>query len=250
MKHSELCPFPVRLSFSRGFMQDRSGTSRVDHFPDTQTWVRALVDDPTGLSAVKEHLMSEPYYRALQAYFLGSTFRRMGDAKELVHEFYTHRLSRDDFLLNWRKTDKRLRHWLINGFKFFLLEHYRRLERAGRVRPEEDIEVVADETPRDQELDRAFALGLVSRACRVMDAVSEEEGTALNWKFLVRHECEGESYASIARDHALSPVQVRSRARTARMRFKRVLQDILRQDGVPPHQLRAELRKLQECLQP
>ena len=131
-----------------------------------------------------------------------------------------------------------------------LLEHYRELKRAGKVRTDEDLEVVAEEAPPGRELDRAFALGLVDRACKVMDEISEKDGTAANWQFLLRHECDGESYASIARDHALSAVQVRSRARTARLKFKRVLQDILRQDGVPPNQLRKELRKLQECLQP
>lgn len=220
----------------------------MERFPETATWVHRQLDQgPDGFDQVRKHLMGPVYFEALVAYFRGSSFRSLGEAREVIAEFYADRLSSDRFLLGWRASDKRLRHWMINGLKFFLQEYRRKQSRLRREIPCDDLEVAGD-APPEARMDREFALQTVNEAMRRMDEYCRSNDLKLNWKLLVDHECEGVPYEKLALEHGLKPVQARSRARTARGRFRAILYDLIQRDGVPDEDVDAEIQMLRESL--
>ena len=71
-------------------------TRTRDVFPVTQrTWLgRALVRGHEGLSEANHHIM-DVYAQPLKVYYLGSSFRTLGEPDDVVQGFFADRLARE-----------------------------------------------------------------------------------------------------------------------------------------------------------
>ena len=69
------------------------------------------------------------YKEPLRVYLRGSSFRDLGDADELVEGFFADRLERERFLMDWVRSGRRFRFWVIRAFKNYLREQVRAAQR-------------------------------------------------------------------------------------------------------------------------
>lgn len=223
-------------------------TEPKDHFPETlRTWVGQRVTEGTpGRPALNRHVM-EAYADPLRIYFLGSSLRSLGEAEDLVAGFFSDRLDREDFFRDWQQSGKRLRHWLINAFHFYLKEELRRLQRVRRQGAlPEDLEIAGSEPPPEVVMDRLFCESLVTRALALARQRCLDAEQAVHWEIFERHHCREEPYRAFAAELGVDEAQAAVLARVARRRFVRALREELARDGVPPERLDSELALLVE----
>ncbi len=220
--------------------------SGQDVFPTTRkTWVELkLQEGPTGRAALNRHLM-DLYALPLKIYILGSTYRNRyaEDADDLVRGFFADRLSRADFVQKWTESGKRLRFWLINALSFYLQELSRKRF------PNTLHEHVAD-LPIDGEVeknfDRAFKVELVRRALVMARDHCRAEGLETHWRVFVRHRYEGLPYGALTSEFAITAERAAAMSRTATVRFREAIRELLIRDGVSRDRIDDEIRLLCE----
>ena len=102
-------------------------SEKKNHFPPTLcTWIEGRLDDGTiGRDAINRHVM-ESYELPLRIYYLGTSWRTLGEPEDIINGFMADRLERPNFFTQWKSSGKRLRHWLINALHFYLKEQWRR----------------------------------------------------------------------------------------------------------------------------
>ena len=217
-----------------------------DVFPNTMgTWIhQRLGEGSTGREVVNEHVMSV-YAHPLRIYFLGSSFRSLGEPEDMVAGFFASRLERDGYFDQWRDSGIRLRRWLMNGFLFFLKEEIRRQNRDGSVAPDDDLEIPMNESP-DADFDRAWAQSMVREAWLEAARECEADGLGDHWQLFIRHHVDGLAYKDFVAEFDVTPSQAAVMVRTATARFKKAVRDRVQIDGVPEDEVDNELRRLME----
>jgi DNA-directed RNA polymerase specialized sigma24 family protein len=225
--------------------------SPPDAFPDTpHTWIeRKLLEGQGGLVELNRHIMGV-YARPLKVYFLGSTFRRLGDPDDLVRGFFADRLSRADYLSGWKSGEKRLRHWLVTGFKHFLFETCRGRSRDGKaveIDPDlPDHPGKAGERSPEADMDRAFKVELVRRALQLAGERCREKAMEAHWAVFLRHTYQGLPYASFCQEYEVAPSRAARMNQIAKDVFKEAVREILLRDGAEPDEIDREIQSLLE----
>ncbi|MEQ8766795.1 MAG: hypothetical protein RL885_22975 [Planctomycetota bacterium] len=219
-----------------------------DVFPKTQrTWIdEQLEGGEGGRSSVNRHIM-HVYASCLRVWFLGSSYRGKGDAEDVIRGFFADRLAREDFLDRWRASDKRLRHWLINAFHFYLKEQRRASHRQKRwhALPEE---IESSSEPPARVIDRAFAESLVQEASEKVLNVCRSKGQESYWKIFLEHHVERIPYRDLGARFGVSAEKAAVMARTAERRFIRTLREFVGRDGTKADEIDREIQALLESI--
>jgi hypothetical protein len=226
-------------------------TSRAvqhDAFPATMsTWIGKRIEDgEAGRPALNRHIM-EVYAHPLRVYFLGSSFRRMGEADDQVEGFFASRLGRGDFFIEWQRSRMRLRRWLMNAFLFYLQEQARSARRDA-ARPVVDIDLAPDVAADDPEalVDRAWAMTIVQQAWKQAESACIDAGQERHWRIFIRHHVDGSAYADLVNEFGVDAAQAAVMSRTAGNKFKAALRESILNDGVPASEVDAEIESLLE----
>ncbi|MEM7166644.1 MAG: hypothetical protein AAF581_14345 [Planctomycetota bacterium] len=227
----------------------RTSTGKKDHFPQTQqTWVGDRIHEgPQGRADLNRHIM-QVYADPLRIYFLGSSVRNIGEPEDIVGGFFSDRLDREDFFSDWQQSGKRLRHWLINAFHFYLKEELRRRKRDKRIgHLPQEFDVTHGGPSPEQEVDRAFRDSIVQTALATARAECEAKGYAANWQVFERHHCQQERYADFVGEMGIDETQAAVMVRIARRAFIRALREQLQRDGTSAEKIDAEIRELMDA---
>ncbi len=217
---------------------------QADVFPATRvSWIdERLLDGSRGRQDVNRHIMTV-YDFPLRVYFMGTRDRWLGEPEDVVQGFFASRLSKEDFLAQWRASGLRLRQWLINAFCFYLKEMHRARRRDARnvAQPEEPVV----EPGQVKAFDRAYIVSVVREALRKTQELCEAENLGPHWEIFVRHYYQGRAYAEFAGEFNVEPSRAAVMARTARSKFQATLRGMLSRDatGADPDD---EIRELLE----
>jgi hypothetical protein len=229
----------VRASSSRRFLMP------TDHFPPTMnTWIdEALSQGDRGRQAVNRHLL-ELYAEPLRAYFLGSSFRSMGEPDDIVNGFFADRLSRPGFFQNWRDSGLRLRRWLMNALCFYLREQRRKANRQAHADLADAGELADPSQESHRDADRAFVRSVVQTALERGRADCEARRMGLHWSVFVRYHLENVPCATLAQEIGEEPGRVWVMIRSAQRRFAGALRTLLIEDGTPEDRVDEEIAGL------
>lgn len=231
----------------------QNSSTKRDSFPATQRgWLVAqLAQGGAGMSRINAYIM-ETYTEPLGNYVAGSSFRSLGTPKDLVSGFFASRLAQPGYFDKWIESGLPLRRWLINGFLFFLQEEARRRksERVDTLSDESSAEPAARSTSADDEFDRIWAASMVRSAAGAARERCVQEGFEPHWEMFEKHFVGGMSYAEIAESFAVSGGQAASMVRTASIRFRQAVVDLLLKDGATEDELDEEIARLMRALRP
>lgn len=203
---------------------------QADVFPATMlSWIDArLRDGADGRQDVNRHIMTV-YAFPLRVYFMGTRDRWLGEPEDVVQGFFASRLSKEDFLAQWRASSLKLRQWLINAFCFYLKEMHRARRRDARNVAQ--AEEPAVEPAHAAAFDRAYVVSVVREALKKAQEQCEAEKLRAHWEIFVRHYYQGQAYADFARDYGVDAPRAAVMARTARTKFQGALRSLLSRDG-------------------
>ncbi len=236
--------------------------SSVDHFPSThQTWigVQLTIIEEAGEHAgagraahqsLARYLM-ERYHAPLRAYVLGSRLRELGEPDELIDGFFVHLLATPASLLRWRSSGLPLRRWLMHGMAF----HGRTVRKdLLRNREGSSLHALAAE-PSDGDdvggvhaFDRAWALRLVNEAHRLAHQACIERGLLDEYEIFRLHVNERLPYASIAPRTGRTQQQCANATRRIGGILRESVQQLLREEGVPPADMASTIAEMQQLL--
>jgi len=221
---------------------------KKDVFPRTlNTWIDLKLRAGESGRAELNHYIMLVYADPLRVYCLGSSARELGEAEDLVQGFFADRLGRAAYFDGWRESGLRLRRWLMNGFGFYLKELRRERRRQNQSHPLEEAEEPSDggsSQAVESEMDRAFAVSVVRQALEETRKACESKGQSKHWNIFYRHYYEGRAYAELTPELGLAPAQAAEMARTAAVKFKGALRDILASDGALESEIDAEIDSL------
>ena len=244
-------PYPISKPLILWFNSPMADAKR-EHFPPTlNTWIGEQMKVGTvGRVEINRHVM-EAYVTPLRIYYLGTSWRTLGEPADIINGFLADRLDREEFFTKWQTSGKRLRHWLINALHFYLKELWRKERRHDALSIDQDEDGARNtEEPAtiDREVDRNWARSLVAAACRDAQASCQEDGLGEHWELFIRHHLDGVAYADCVREFGVDPKRCAVMVRTASDRFRSAVQERLRQDGVPDAEIDEELVSLQEAI--
>lgn len=230
-----------------------SSAAKRDSFPATQRgWLVAqLGQGAAGLARINSYVMAT-YAEPLGNYVAGSSFRSLGTPADLVSGFFASRLAQPAYFERWIESNLPLRRWLINGFLFFLQEEVRR-RKSERIEP---MPTDAGEAPAAsgetavEEFDRLWAASMVRAAATAARERCVAEGFDTHWQMFERHFVHGVSYADLATNFGVTGGQSASMVRTASIRFRQAVVDLLLKDGATEDELDDEIARLMRALKP
>lgn len=218
-----------------------------DSFPSTRfNWIRLqLAEGEPGRLCAAQHIM-ESYAEPLERYAAGSSFRSLGEPKELVHGYFASRLTRLAFFEDWNKSDLPLRRWLINGFLFYLQE----VARKNRALPNrtDSFSVERISIADRDNFDRMWAVALVARALDRAKHACGRRDQELHWTLFEGHMVHGRPYSSLLEEHGVTAREAATLVRTAAMKFRQAVFDLLERDGVKDAEIEHEIVRLMEAL--
>jgi len=198
-------------------------------FPQATTLVRNWLN--TGASSRAELLryLMGVYAHPLNVYFLGSSYRNLGEAEDFVHGFFVSYLAKDGYLEKWNKTDKRLRHWLANGLLFYCRD---RLNERRRHRGE-SIDDSEPASPPPETL-RRYELELKAQVVRAaIERASQEcrsRGLGQHWDLFELYHLRNVPLERIAVDSGVTSERAWVMVRTAQRTFTKIVREIVAAD--------------------
>lgn len=230
--------------------------SVVEHFPKTpRTLVHDALERREG-HAVAAHLM-RLYERPLCVYFNATSFRGLGDARDVIAGFFADRFSRPDWLQAWReaceKSEMPLRRWLLTSLNFYLHEQSRRNTRDRRTQGnggstafvgERAAEPAAASPSAEQAFERESARSIVAAALQTTRVECEAAGQSTHFEVFVSHLVDGQPYDSIGAARGLSTSQCAGLVRTASAKFRAAIGETLLDEGADPTTLDDEIARL------
>ncbi len=218
----------------------------TDEFPTTiRNWIEAQLSlREIGRNLVIQYVMSS-YARPLERYVRGSSYRNVGEAKELVQSFLAERVTAPDYFSRWIESGLTLRRWLMNGFLFYLREAVRHNQRAPQS--------LESDPPDDREyahsqFEREWALALVDRAIERARASCARRNQHTHWEILERHCLHGVPYATLIAEFGITAKEASTMARTATGKLRRAFFDLLVREGVPESEIDIEIARLLEAV--
>lgn len=224
--------------------------AKPDLFPATAyTWIDGQMGaGQLGRDALNRHIMLV-YAEPLKAYYLGTSYRTLGEADDVVNGFFASRLGRVDFVATWRGSNLRLRRWLMNALCFYLRELCHARSKTAAAGGEGTFDP-ADEASPDAEraLEREFARASVQAAMNAAAQDLAARGLAEHFDLLRRYAVEGESCESLAAGSGRTGQRVWVMIRTAQRAFVKALSEVLSRDGVSPEDLAGEVGRLMAAM--
>ena len=225
---------------------------KPDHFPPTaRTEIFGLNrQGEAGRREIHRIIMSAAYHKALKAYFLGSSFRGLGDPNEMVEGFYASRLSDPKYFnkweTRWRENKIPLRRWLMKGFEYYLDERLREEEQARKVHSlPVDAPVAAPGPSPEQVFHRAF---LLERVRGVLDKVKERCRKGLSedhWRLFYASWFEDSgSWIQTGERFNVTAERAKRMARTVLGYFEAEFRMELRREGVPEKDMEREIQDI------
>ncbi len=218
-----------------------------DAFPQTlnPTWwdIRLEGGDEASMRELRNHIMTI-YAEPLKAYYYGSSFREMGDADDIVQGFFSDRLSRPDYLRQWRSSGKKLRRWLMNGLCFYLRECIHKENQRDATGTHALAELAASDETQSQAMDLAFLRSVVQSALETARKECSERGLVDHWEYFYAYHLQGRSCDDLAAQHSIDRDRMWVMIRTGQRRFAKAVRDHLAEDGVRADQIDAEIQSL------
>lgn len=224
-------------------------TTPVDHFPETMsTLIQGYMDAGTiGRRELNHHIMSV-YRRPLKIYFLGSSYRSLGDPDDLVQGFFASRLERQDYFEKWQESRLSLRRWLMNAFILYMKELCRA---KSRIRSrEQELNGLEERSLTSAELDRTWAEAVVREACAQTANRCRADGQQRHWEVFYRHHILGQPYREVAPEFDFTPAQAAVAARTVANKFRQSLRDFFASERVPDDAIDDDIRDLLGAIRP
>lgn len=225
----------------------------VDQFPSTQrTWLATqIADGDRGLDAARVHVM-ERSHAALVAYVRGARVSALGEADDIVHDYFARNLGKSDYLARWLASGLTLRRWLMNGVSAHIRTLWR--ERATHARRHEPLassvrELESRTRGAERDFERAWIRATLGEACRRVQERLLEQRDADAWRVFELHVLEGQPYRAILAAAGEAPTRdAEERLAVAVRRVLRLvraeLKAILREDGVRESELDAEVDRM------
>ena len=237
-----------RLRDASCLQDDRLGTMKIDHFQSTLgTWIlQELAKGPQGRLNVNQHVM-ETYAWPLKVYFMGSSWRGVGEPDDILNGFFASRLSMEQFFAKWSASGLRLRRWLMNSLLFYLKE----LRHVRHDAPLSD-EIVDDSNESSQDpasqFDREAAIAFVRQALVRTEAHLTDEGMQAHYRMFLRHHLDGAGLRDVSSEFGIDAARAGVMVRTARRRFEAELTQVLMIDGVPENDIEEEIQSLLQAM--
>ncbi len=231
-------PGPV----SSAVMQE---ATKPDVFPLTRgTWIEDRMGlGESGRRELNNHVMAV-YLWPLTVYFRGTRDRYLGEPEEVVQGFFASRLVKKDFFGDWKASGKRLRHWLINGFCFYLKELHRDKRKFDRGSGAEMPEPVYEEAQAAKDIDGVFLRGVVRQAMIEAGRLCEAQGLAEHFKIFEAHFYLDQPYEQVGVLHGVDATRAAVMARTAKRKFQSALRELFMRDGADPARVDDEINSL------
>ena len=221
-------------------------TSR-DLFPETEhTFIFSCMKTDDRAQELQRHLMAV-YATPLRAYFLGTSFRRVGEPDEIINGFLLDRLTRADFIPKWRASGMRLRRWLMKSLKFYLYEYVRREGKHAGL-GSDPLEGVDTDVEPAEALDREFARSIVREAMTRAKVECDLAGLSRHHEFFCLYTISDIKCETLADHPGMSADRVWVMVRTALRRFAKALRAVLADDGVGLQDIDAEIAGLLDMM--
>jgi DNA-directed RNA polymerase specialized sigma24 family protein len=230
-------------------MPSASSPVSNDAFPATQYTLigRMLGDHDRGALEAARHVMTA-YAGPLKVYYIGSSFRSLGEADDVVQGFFASRLARDNFLTDWMTSRRQLRYWLMTAFKHYLFEQVRGVKTdRERSAPLVEINIPCDEDD-EQQFHREAALTMVREAMRIAEEACRESGQEDHWRVFVRHHVDGRSYEQLQEELGIDRKKFNVMARTAGNKLRAALRELLSWRGASEEDIDTEIQALMEVI--
>lgn len=226
-----------------------------DHFPRTPRTVVFESLDEGRAHEVVGGLMAL-YAEPLEIYFAATSFRGLGEPRDIVAGFFSSRMAQPRWLADWRARHEidqiPLRRWLLTSLNFYLHEEVRRRDRDRR-----DGTVAADfgtaptaPPSAERAFERESARSIVGLALERTREACAAAGQARHLEVFMRHFMHQVPYEQLARELAASEGQCAGMSRTVAAKLRRELAAILLEEGVEPDRLNEEIARLLEVLGP
>jgi hypothetical protein len=224
-----------------------------EHFPRTpRTMVFEALDGGRAPEIAGE--LMQLYSQPLQVYFSATSFRDLGDPRDIVGGFFSSRFSQDGWLDDWRARHQidaiPLRRWLLTSLNFYLHEEARR-----RVRDRRDAAAgsaadasLASAPSAEGAFWREAARAIVGEALDRTREACARAGQSVHFEIFVRHFLHQTPYEQLALESGVTAVQCAGLARTVSFKFRKELAAILLREGADPHALDEEIASLLEAL--
>lgn len=222
-----------------------SDATKPDVFPLTQgTWIMDRIEaGDQGRRDINRHIMSV-YHWPLTIYFRGTRDRYLGDPEDVVQGFFASRLSKPNFFTDWKASGKRLRHWLINGFCFYLKELHRENLRHDRGSGVEMPEPQFEEHTAARDMDDIYLRGMVRRAMIETSQICQQQGLQDHFNIFEAHFYHERPYESVGPQFGVDPTRAAVMARTAKRKFQQTLRELFISDGVSQERVDDEVSGL------
>jgi hypothetical protein len=227
-----------------------SNVPQGDLFPSTErTWIADRLgsgDDPS----VHRFLMSV-YSGPLAGYISATSFRNLSSPVDLVNGFFASRLSQEGWLRAWQESGIRLRRWLMNGLLLYCHEQVAAQSRDGRVAllPFDALDSAGVTEGAVRVFERVWARGVIEQATMRARELCEEAGQGAHWELFLRHHVGQQPYSLLAQQFSVGEQQAAGMVRTASMKLRRALLEILIRDGAPDVALDTEIAELLRAMQ-
>ena len=221
-----------------------------DLFPSTErTWIEDHIG--SGDAASVRRFLMDTYSEPLARYVGATSFRNLGQPADLVSGFFASRLSKEGWLRAWQESGIRLRRWLMNGLLLFCHEQVAARSRDGRVTivPMEVLEGSSGPEDAVRVFERVWARGVIEHATRRARELCEEAGQGAHWELFLRHHVGQQPYSVLAPQFGVTDQQAAGMVRTASVKLRRALLEILIRDGAPDAALDAEIAELLRAMQ-
>jgi len=221
-----------------------------DLFPSTErTWIADRLG-ADGRADVHRHLM-DAYSGPLAGYVSATTFRDLAAPADLVAGFFASRLSQDGWLRAWQESGIRLRRWLMNGLLLYCHEQVAARSREGRVTllPAADLDANGRHEDAVRVFERVWARGVIEQATVRARELCEDAGQARHWELFLRHHVGQQPYSALAPEFGVTEQQAAGMVRTASIKLRRALLEILVRDGAPDAALDSEIAELLRAMQ-
>jgi hypothetical protein len=226
-----------------------------EHFPRTPRTMVFEALDGGRVRDIAGELM-QLYDQPLQVYYSATSFRDLGEPKDIVGGFFSSRFSQDGWLDDWRARHKSdaipLRRWLLNSLNFYLHEEARRRvrdRRDGAAGSAADASLASAQSA-ESAFWREAARAIVGEA---LDRTREEcarAGQSVHFEIFMRHFLRQTPYEQLASELGFTTVQCAGLARTVSFKFRKELASILLREGGDPHALDEEIAALLGALGP
>jgi len=218
-----------------------------DAFPQTlnPTWWDVRLDggDEASMRELRNHIMTI-YAEPLKAYFLGSSFREMGEADDIVQGFFSDRLARPDYLRQWRASGKKLRRWLMNGLCFYLRECITKENQRSATGTRVTAEMAGTDETQSKAMDLAFLRSVVQNALKAAGTECGARGLQDHWDYFCAYHLHGRACDDLAAENGLDRDRMWVMIRTGQRRFARAVRDHLAEDGARAEDIDDEIQSL------